>query len=93
MVCTDVVICIFPRAFRQGSYLLQDFRTSCCPSLRMMSSDDLMSLFLGLIDRALVHLFLRPDYIHISSLNQILASSLPYMHDFESLVASASATC
>ena len=62
-------------------------------SLRTMSSDDLMSLFLGLIDRALVHLFLRPDYIHISSLNQILASSLPYMHEFESLVAFASATC
>ena len=34
-------------------------------SLRMMPSNDLMSFFLGLVDRALVHLFLRPDSIHI----------------------------
>ena len=47
-------------------------------SLRMMPSDDLMS-FLGLVDRALVHLYLRPDSVHISSWNQILASSQPYL--------------
>ena len=34
-------------------------------SLRTMSSDDLISFFLGLVDRALVHLFLRPDSVHI----------------------------
>ena len=34
-------------------------------SLRTMPSDDLMSFFSGLVDRALVHLFLRPDLIHI----------------------------
>ena len=52
-------------------------------SLRTMPSNDLMSLFLGLVDRALVHLFLRHDYVHISAWNQILASSKPYIHDCE----------
>ena len=46
-------------------------------SLRMMPSDDLMSLFLELVDRALVYLFLRVDFVHISTCNQILASSQP----------------
>ena len=62
-------------------------------SLRMMPSDDLMSFFLCLVDLALIHLFLRPDYVHISAWNQILDSSHPYLHDFESLVASTNATC
>ena len=48
-------------------------------SLRTMPSNDLMSFFLGLVDRALVHLFLRPDFVHISAWNQILASSHPYL--------------
>ena len=34
-------------------------------SLCKMQSDDLMSLFLGLVDRALVHLYLRLDSVHI----------------------------
>ena len=41
MVHIDVVLCIFSRAFGWGTYLLQDFGTSC--RLRMMPSDDLMS--------------------------------------------------
>ena len=41
-------------------------------SLHMMPFDDLMSFFLGLVDRALVHLFFRHDYVHISAWNQIL---------------------
>ena len=36
-------------------------------SLCTMPSDDLMSLVLGLVNQALVHLFLRPDYVHIST--------------------------
>ena len=48
-------------------------------SLRMISSYDLMSFFLGIVDRALVHLYLRPDYVHISAWNQIMASSQPYL--------------
>ena len=35
-------------------------------SLRMMPSNDLMSFFLALVDRPLVHLFFRPDSVHIS---------------------------
>ena len=35
-------------------------------SLRTMPSDDLMSFFLGLVDRTLIHLYLRLDSIHIS---------------------------
>ena len=36
-------------------------------SLRTLPSDDLMSFFLGLVNRALVNLFLRPNSIHISA--------------------------
>ena len=42
-------------------------------SLCTMPSDDLMSFFLGLVYQALVHLYLRPDSIHISAWNHILA--------------------
>ena len=62
-------------------------------SLRTMPSDDLMPFFLGLVDKALVHLYLRPDSVHISAWNKILDSYQPYMQDFESLFASASTTC
>ena len=34
-------------------------------SLHTMPFDDLTSFFLGLVDRALVHLFFRHDYVHI----------------------------
>ena len=30
LCCTYVVICIFSKAFGQGTYLLQDFGTLCC---------------------------------------------------------------
>ena len=43
--------------------------------LRTMPFDDLMSFFLGLVDLALIHLFLRHDFVHISAWNQILALS------------------
>ena len=36
-------------------------------SLRTMPSDDLMSFFLDLVERALVLLFFRPDSVHIST--------------------------
>ena len=36
-------------------------------SLRTMPSDDLMSFFLGLVDRAWTHLYLRLDSVHISA--------------------------
>ena len=62
-------------------------------SLRMMPSNDLMSFFLGLVNRALVHVYLRPDFVHISAWNHILASSQPYLQDFESPLASASIAC
>ena len=52
-----------------------------------------MSFFLGLVDRALVNLFLRPNSINILAWNQILASSQPYLHDFESPLASISVAC
>ena len=54
-------------------------------SLRMMPSDDLMSFFFGLVDQALIHLFLRPDYVHILAWNKILDSSHPYLHDLRVL--------
>ena len=44
-------------------------------SLHTMPSDDLMSFFLGLVDWALIHLYLRPDSVHISAWSQILALS------------------
>ena len=59
----------------------------------MMPSDDLMSFFLRLVDWALVHLFVRPYSIHVSTWNRILASSQPYLHDFESLLAFTSVAC
>ena len=62
-------------------------------SPRTMPSNDLMSFFLGLVDRVLIHLYLRLDYVHISAWNQILASSQPYLHDFESPFVSTSVTC
>ena len=62
-------------------------------SLRTIPFDDLMSFFFGLVDQALVHLFLRHDFVHISAWNQILASSQPYPHDFDNFMASTSATC
>ena len=34
-------------------------------SLCTMLSDDLMSFFLGLVDRALIPLFLKLNYVHI----------------------------
>ena len=58
-----------------------------------MNSHDLMSFFLGLVDRALVHLFLMPNSVHISTWNQILASSHPNLHDFESPLASTNVAC
>ena len=36
-------------------------------SLHTMPSNDLMFFFLGLVDRAQVHLFFKPDSIHISN--------------------------
>ena len=60
-------------------------------SVRTMPSDDLMSFFLGLVDWALIHLYLRLDFVHISIWNQILASSQPYLEDFENHLASTSA--
>ena len=44
-------------------------------SLRTMPSNDLMSFFLGLVDWALIHLYLRLDSVHISAWNQILPLS------------------
>ena len=38
-------------------------------SLRTMPFDYLMSSFLGLVERSLVHLFFRPNSIHISTWN------------------------
>ena len=38
-------------------------------SLRTMPFDDLMSFFPGLVGWALIHLYLRPDYVHILAWN------------------------
>ena len=59
----------------------------------MMPFKDLICFFLELVDRALVHLFLRLDSIHISAWTQILALSQSYLHDFKSPLASVSAAC
>ena len=56
-------------------------------SLRTMPSDDLMSFFLELGDQTLIHLYLRPDSVHISAWNHIMASSQPYLQDFENPLA------
>ena len=56
-------------------------------SLRTMPSNDLMSSFLELGDQALIHLYLMPDFVHISAWNQIMASSKPYLQDFENPLA------
>ena len=57
-----------------------------------MPFDDFMSFFLGLVDRALVHLFLKPDFVHISVWNQTLASTHPYLHDVENSLAFTNTT-
>ena len=62
-------------------------------SLRTMPFDDLMSFFLGLVDWALIHLYLRLDSIHISTWNQIIASSQPYLPDLENPLAFSSVPC
>ena len=46
-----------------------------------------------MVDRALVNFHLRPNFVHTSSWNQILASSQLYLHDFENPLVSASAAC
>ena len=51
-------------------HIFQSFRIRNLPFTRLwdfMSSDDLMSFFLGLVDQALIHLYLRLDFIHIST--------------------------
>ena len=62
-------------------------------SLCTMPSNDLMSFFLGLVDRALLHLFLKPDFVPLLAWNQTLASPQSYLHDFESFIAFTSNTC
>ena len=62
-------------------------------SLRTMPFDDLTAFFLGLADRALLYLFLKPDYVHLLAWNQTLASSQPYLHDFETFITFTSTTC
>ena len=56
-------------------------------SLHTIPSDVLM------VDRALVNFYLRPDFVHTSAWNQILASSQLYLYDFENPLVSASAAC
>ena len=62
-------------------------------SLPTMPFDALMSFFFGLVDRVLVSLFLKHDYVPISAWNQTLASSQPYLHDFENSLAFTNTTC
>ena len=62
-------------------------------SLPTMPSDGFMSFFFGLVDRALVYLFLKPDSVPILAWNQTLASSQPYLHDFENSLAFTNTTC
>ena len=93
MVCINVVFAYFLELFNRDPTSYKTLGLHVAHSLRTMPSDDLMSFFLGLVDQALVHLFLRPNSVHISASNQILASSQPYLHDFKILVASSSTTC
>ena len=69
------------------------FRLHAMHSLLTLPYDDLMSFFLGLANRALLHLFLKLDYVHISAWKQNLASPQPYSHDFESSLTLTSTTC
>ena len=62
-------------------------------SLCTIISDKHMSFFLGMVDWALIHLYLRLFFVHISAWNKILASSQPCLQDFESPLAFASTTC
>ena len=93
MVRTNVVLTYFPDLSNMEPTSYKTLGLHVMHSLRMLPSDYLMFFFLGLVDRALVHLFLRPDSVHILAWNQNLASSQPYMYDFESPLASTSATC
>ena len=65
----------FPELFDREPTSYKTLGLHVVHSLRTMPSNDLMSFFLGLVDRALVHLCMRLDSIHILAWNQIPASS------------------
>ena len=77
-----VVLC---GSYTCGSlHIFQSFRTGNLPLTRLWDSMSstlyvrcplMISFFLGLVDRALINLYLRPDSIHILAWNQILVSS------------------
>ena len=83
----------FPKLLGQDptSFKTLGFHALC--SLCIMPSDDLMSFFLGFADQALLHLFLRPDFIPFLAWNQTLASPKSYSHDFEGSMVFTSTTC
>ena len=58
-----------------------------------MPFDDLMAFFLGLVDRALLYLFLKHDYVPLLAWNHTLSSPQPYLHDFETFITFTSTPC
>ena len=65
----------FPELLDKEPTSYKTFGLYVVHSLHMMPFDDLMSFFLVLLDLALVYLFMRLDYVHISAWNNILAYS------------------
>ena len=83
----------FPKLLDKDPTSFQTLGLHVVHSLRTMPSDDLMFFFLAVVDQALVHLFFKANSIHISTWNQILAFSQPYLHVFESYTTYANITC
>ena len=65
MICIDVVFCIFLELSDKEPTSFKTLGLYAVHSLRTMPFDDLMSFFLGLVDQALVHLFLKRDSVCI----------------------------
>ena len=74
MVYVNVVVCIFPRTFKLGPNFLVGLGSHATSLLRIMPSDDRMPFLLGLADQALLHLFLKPNYVPLLAWNQTLPS-------------------
>ena len=83
----------FPELSDKEPTSYKTLRLHVAHSLRTMHSDYLMSFLLGLVDPAMIHLYFRPGFVHILAWNHIMASSQPYMQDFENPLASSSFAC
>ena len=87
------LLAYFPKVSNQDLTSFKTLGFHVVHSLLTVPSDDLMSFFLGLTDRALLHMFLKPNFVPLLAWNHTLASPRPYLHDFESSIPFTSTTC